>query len=127
MYEGQVAEFAIHRDVVEGVALVTVTGDLDLAGAPELRDTLVQIIDEGHTGIVLDLDEVHFLDSIGLGVLVEVLHGLSRCGGQHGGSNARRLAAQEDRPGTTSARLCGSGEADLIASAGAPSRPLTAA
>jgi anti-sigma B factor antagonist len=76
MHEGQMAEFAIHRDVVDGVALVTVTGDLDLAGAPELRATLAQIIDDGHIAIVLDLAEVHFLDSIGLGVLVGVLHRL---------------------------------------------------
>lgn len=53
------------------VHLVTVSGDLDLVTAPELRSAFVRAWDEGATEIVVDLLKVPFVDSIALGVLVE--------------------------------------------------------
>lgn len=46
------------------------TGELDLHTAPELRDRLVRLVQDGHTHIFLDLSELSFMDSTGLGVLV---------------------------------------------------------
>jgi anti-sigma B factor antagonist len=50
--------------------LVVVGGELDLATAPALRDRLLAVIDDGAVGITLDLRDVSFVDSSGLGVLV---------------------------------------------------------
>lgn len=52
--------------------LVAVTGDVDLATAPELRSQLAPAVEAaaGHRhGIVLDLREVGYLDSSGLRLL----------------------------------------------------------
>jgi anti-sigma B factor antagonist len=49
---------------------VVVGGELDLATAPALRDRLLAVIDAGATGITLDMRDVSFVDSSGLGVLV---------------------------------------------------------
>jgi anti-anti-sigma factor len=51
-----------------------VAGDLDVAGAPRLRDELAQAIAAADPlNLVVDLTEVPFCDSVGLGVLVGAL------------------------------------------------------
>lgn len=53
-----------------GVHVLTVRGDADLHTAPELRERLGAVIDDGAASIVLDLSETTFLDSMSLGVLL---------------------------------------------------------
>jgi anti-sigma B factor antagonist len=63
--------FAIsHREVDERSCLVAVEGDLDLATAPELKWTLVELLDKGYDRYVIDLTRLTYMDSMGLGVLV---------------------------------------------------------
>jgi anti-sigma B factor antagonist len=52
-----------------GVALA-VTGDLDAANAQVLRDALVDAIDNQGGLIVVDMSQVNYIDSIGLGTMV---------------------------------------------------------
>jgi anti-sigma B factor antagonist len=63
-------DLQIDRSVDEGVPMVAVRGELDLAGAPDLRRALAEAID-GNPGrrVVVDLEGVEFIDSAGLGVL----------------------------------------------------------
>jgi anti-sigma B factor antagonist len=41
--------------------------------APTLRERLTTLVDEGRTDLVVDLTQVRFMDSTGLGLLVGVL------------------------------------------------------
>ena len=50
--------------------VVEVGDEVDVASAPELRTCLNQTIDAGSRRLVVDLRQVTFLDSEGLGVLV---------------------------------------------------------
>jgi anti-sigma B factor antagonist len=59
-----------HREVDERTCVVAVTGDLDLASAPELKWTLVELLNRGYHKYVIDLSELTHMDSMGLGVLV---------------------------------------------------------
>jgi anti-sigma B factor antagonist len=54
----------------DGWRVITATGQLDVATAPEFRQTLVQAQYGGETHVVVDLNGVEFIDSMGLGVLV---------------------------------------------------------
>jgi anti-sigma B factor antagonist len=62
-------------------AVLRVAGELDAATGPVLRSRLVELVDEGVRHIVLDLGDVPFLDSSGLGVLVTGLKRLRIAGG----------------------------------------------
>ena len=53
--------------------VLTVSGEIDIATAPSLRERLHSLLAEGKRQIVVDLDDVGFLDSTALGVLVGVL------------------------------------------------------
>lgn len=74
----RVKQLTKERDEVElsvgltddGVAIVDVGGSVDVYTATAFRDGLDQQIQQGHTRVVVDLDDVEFLDSTGLGVLV---------------------------------------------------------
>jgi len=45
-------------------------GDLDLATAPKLREDLAEASATGTSLVVLDLERVEFLDSVGLSVII---------------------------------------------------------
>ncbi len=63
-------------------AVVAVTGEIDMATAPRLRDTLESLVDEGCRWLVVDLSRVTFCDSSGLAVLLVARKELH----QHGGT-----------------------------------------
>jgi len=51
-------------------SVVTLRGEIDVYTAPRLRQALIDLVSQGATDIVVDMDKVDFLDSTGLGVLV---------------------------------------------------------
>lgn len=63
------------------VAVVRPTGRIDLESAAELKRRLTQEIAGGRTRIVVDLSEVPFIDSSGLGALVGGLKAAKIAGG----------------------------------------------
>jgi len=60
----------VHRDCGDAVCVATPVGEIDLATAPLLKSRLVGLLGEGFTRVVVDLSEVRYLDSTGLGVLI---------------------------------------------------------
>jgi anti-sigma B factor antagonist len=66
------------------LAVVTVAGELDEATVPELRDRLSGLIDAGTAWLLLDLRELEYIDSSGVGLLI----GTSRRAGEAGGDLA---------------------------------------
>jgi anti-sigma B factor antagonist len=65
----------------DGVHAVEVVGELDVLVAPELRETLVRLVESGTTCLLVDLSETTFIDSTALGVLYGRLHDLESSGG----------------------------------------------
>ena len=53
--------------------VVTVGGEIDVYTAPRLRDRISKVVAGGQYQLLIDLQEVDFLDSTGLGVLVGAL------------------------------------------------------
>ena len=53
--------------------MVTVAGELDVVGGPELRQAVMAEVRDGNTCLVLALPGVDFIASFGLGVVVGAL------------------------------------------------------
>lgn len=53
--------------------ILAVRGDVDIATAPAMRTRLLEAINSGVPQVVVDLSDVDFMDSTGLGVLVGAL------------------------------------------------------
>ncbi len=56
--------------------VITVSGEVDLASSPDLDTSIIAAIASGAASVVIDLTNVSFMDSSGLGVIVR---GLKRC------------------------------------------------
>jgi anti-sigma B factor antagonist len=75
-------EFRIEERVDQGWPVITVVGEIDVATAPQLRESLHRLIAQGQATVVLDLLGVTFLDSTALGVLVGALKRCRESGGE---------------------------------------------
>jgi anti-sigma B factor antagonist len=62
-----------HRQDEHGREVVMVKGEIDVATSPALREELYATIDRGARTLVVDLSQLGFIDSSGLGVLVATL------------------------------------------------------
>jgi anti-sigma B factor antagonist len=51
-------------------AVLRVAGEVDAYTAPQLRERVIRLLADGEVHIVVDMREVEFLDSTGLGALV---------------------------------------------------------
>lgn len=65
----------------DDVVVVTVSGEVDVYTAAQLRSALEDQIAAGRTALVVDLQDVGFIDSTGLGVLVGRLKTVRATGG----------------------------------------------
>lgn len=63
-------ELALATRAAGDQTVLSVAGEVDVFTAPSLRDTFTQLVDDGRYRVVVDLEQVAFLDSTGLGVLV---------------------------------------------------------
>jgi anti-sigma B factor antagonist len=65
----------------DGVSIAELSGELDLASAPGLREELLGLLRPGASRLVLDLSRVSFCDASGLAVLVGASHRARVLGG----------------------------------------------
>src|SRR6266568_9415936 len=68
--EVHVVSFHAEAITAADCAVLRVTGEIDVYTAPELRQQVIHLVDDGIRHIVGDLRGVDFLDSTGLGVMV---------------------------------------------------------
>ncbi len=66
---------------VEGVVVVAVVGDVDLATAPGMEECLSTQLAAGRVRLVLDLSQVAFMGSVGLRVVLSLLQASRQKGG----------------------------------------------
>ncbi|MBN2623754.1 MAG: STAS domain-containing protein [Acidimicrobiales bacterium] len=73
-----------HLEVVEQVderVEARLSGDLDIVTSDGVKRELARLVDAGHTALDLDLSDVGFVDSSGLGVLVAIHRHAASSGG----------------------------------------------
>ncbi|MBW0252991.1 STAS domain-containing protein [Cellulomonas sp. PS-H5] len=78
--EGADVEIAVQR-IGGPVVVLRPRGRLTAGDAPELRAVVADLVEQGRTKLVVDLEETTFLDSSGLGALVAGLRATRTAGG----------------------------------------------
>ena len=105
-------DFAITDRQLDGdTHVVAVSGEIDLFTAPEFKQQLLGMIESGHPLIALDLSDVDFLDSSGLGAIHAPTTILLTSG-----HPARRLGAAWQPPPCMIAEIMFTGAAALMRS-----------
>jgi anti-sigma B factor antagonist len=83
-------ELSLSTRTQKAHTVLAVGGEIDVYTAPQLRERLIELVEGGSHHIVVDMEQVEFLDSTGLGVLVG---GLKRVRANEG--SLRLVCAQE--------------------------------
>lgn len=63
-------------------AVLRVQGELDVAAAPAVRQRVHDAVAEGRRSLVMDLSEVRFCDSSGVGMLIAARRLMRSCAGR---------------------------------------------
>ncbi|WP_460770107.1 STAS domain-containing protein [Nocardiopsis nanhaiensis] len=66
-------ELKISSRSQDDLAVVTVGGEIDLYTAPQLRNELVETLEEGVRRLVIDMSRAEFCDSTGISVLLSAM------------------------------------------------------
>ena len=66
---------------VDGDVRVAVRGEIDIASSDQLRSALLGLNDQGARQVTVDLTDLDFIDSTGLGALIRVLKHYRERGG----------------------------------------------
>lgn len=74
-------EFAVDVAKSNGEIVVRVRGEVDLYTAPQLRERLDEAVNGPSPNVIVDLEQLDFIDSTGLGVLVGALKQARAAGG----------------------------------------------
>lgn len=74
-------EISVSRTKAGDIPIVAVSGEVDVYSAPALKDNITELLQSGVTTLIVDLSGVAFLDSTGLGALVEARAATSDAGG----------------------------------------------
>jgi len=69
------------KDLGGGVAVLHLDGRLNMVSAARLREAVTSTVAKGHTRIAVDLADVDFMDSSGLGALISGLKTARQAGG----------------------------------------------
>lgn len=69
-------ELRIERDARGAGHTLILSGELDLATAPQLETAILRLCGDGVSEVVLDLDQLSFVDSTGLRT---ILHSIELC------------------------------------------------
>lgn len=74
--------FRMSTEELDGVAVIALAGEVDLYTAPDLKQELVRLIEDGCRAVVVDLSDTTFIDSTTLGVLISGVKRLRPNGGR---------------------------------------------
>ena len=77
-------EFAVelHDASAADAPIIRIRGEIDLRSSPELRATLSELVPNQPERLILDLSGVSYMDSSGVGTIVELKRRIDRAGGR---------------------------------------------
>ena len=67
---GGLVDLKLGHYTKDGIEVIDVAGTIDIYTAPRLRELLIDLVSTDNYQLIVNMDQVEFLDSTGLGVLV---------------------------------------------------------
>jgi anti-sigma B factor antagonist len=61
--------------------IVSLSGEIDIHSAPKFKDDILTLLESGCLHVVVDLDELEFMDSRGLGAFINISRAIKEKGG----------------------------------------------
>jgi anti-sigma B factor antagonist len=78
---GESVDISVSETSAGDGPVLAVRGEVDVYSAPALKERIDELIEAGKTTLIVDLSGVAFLDSTGLGALVEARAATTEAGG----------------------------------------------
>jgi len=66
----------------DAIAVLSLTGEVDVANAAQVRDAALKLVGDGAKRLIVDLTGTEYMDSTALGTLVGLLKRLKESGGE---------------------------------------------
>ena len=66
----------------ENIIIIDITGEVDLYNSPNIKDMIIDKMNSGYKKIVLNLNDVSYIDSSGIGTLIYCRTTLNQANGQ---------------------------------------------
>jgi anti-sigma B factor antagonist len=70
-------DFSIEVDEKQEIPILRIKGEIDIYTCPKLNKTLTGLIEQGHKRIILNLDQIQYIDSTGLGTIAHSARSLT--------------------------------------------------
>ncbi len=64
------------------IVVLSISGELDLYNAPELKEAIQKLINDKKVQVIIDMDRVSYVDSSGIGALISSFSSLKKSQGQ---------------------------------------------
>ena len=77
-----VVGFSVEIEKKQNIPIVHINGEIDIYTCPELRTSLTQLIENGSRNLILDLENIQYIDSTGLGTIAHTARAIESDNGQ---------------------------------------------
>ena len=64
-----ITDFSVEVKKTSELPTIQVKGEIDIYTCAELRNSILTTIEEGHNNLILDLENIQYIDSTGLGTI----------------------------------------------------------
>jgi anti-anti-sigma factor len=64
-----VVDFSVEFDSSQNLPILNIKGEIDIHTCPKLQDSLKEFTKNNDSNIVLNLQDIHYIDSTGLGTI----------------------------------------------------------
>ena len=72
------------KEIENNTVVLELFGDIDIYSSSDLKDIMISQIDFGAKRIIIDMEDVHNIDSSGIGVFISVLGTFKKVNGKIG-------------------------------------------
>lgn len=72
------------KELENNTVVIKLFGDIDIYTSSDLKDAMISQVDFGAKRIIIDMEDVHYIDSSGIGVFISVLGTFKKVNGKIG-------------------------------------------